>query len=181
MALGCPGSSSSLRGVKAVSTWDLPGSCGQNHGIFGPVPQAQAHRECLGTSPTCPETLRPLLQGCHGRAGTLAGPGPAVVRRPVQGAGSSWGCGKVGLWIPVATSSLASVVVLHTYPHPFSPLLSGHRLASHSRGQPDSLHWRFTEPPAHQTRGAWTPLSYHVWGVQAHLASQTREPRGSER
>lgn len=56
---GLPGSSSSLRGVKAVSTWDLPGSRGQNHGIFGPVPQAQAHRECLGTSPTCPETLRP--------------------------------------------------------------------------------------------------------------------------
>ena len=90
-------------------------------------PPGLRHRECLGTFPTCPKTLRSLLQGCHGRAGTLAGPGPAVARRPVQGAGSSWGCGKVGLWTIIDASSLASVVILHTYPHLFSPLLSHHR------------------------------------------------------
>ena len=121
-------------------------------------------RAGFGRSISSPETLRPLLQGCHGRAGTLAGPGPAVARRPVQGVGSSWGCGKVGLWTIVDASSLASVVVLHTYPHLFSPLLSGHHLPSHSRWQPDPLHWRFIEPPEHQTQGAWTPLSYHAWG-----------------
>ena len=104
-------------------------------------PPGLRQRECLGTFPTCPETLCPLLQGCHGRAGTLAGPGPAVARRPVHGAGSSWGYGKVGLWTTVDASSLASV--LHTYPRPFSPLLSGHHLPSHSRWQPGPL------PPPH--------------------------------
>ena len=127
-------------------------------------PPGLRHRECLGTFPTCPKTLRSLLQGCHGRAGTLAGPGPAVARRPVQGAGSSWGCGKVGLWTIIDASSPASVVILHTYPHLFSPLLSGHHLPSHSRWQPDPLHWRFIEPPEHQTQGAWTPVSHHAWG-----------------
>lgn len=54
MALGCPGSSSSLRGMKAVSTWDLPGSRGQNHGIFGPFPLGSGTERMLGDLPHLP-------------------------------------------------------------------------------------------------------------------------------
>ena len=150
--------------MKAVSTWDLPGSRGQNHGIFGPFPLGSGTERMLGDLPHVPGDPPPPATRVSWQGGDPCWARASCGTEACEGVGSSWGCGKVGLWTIVDASSLASVVVLHTYPHLFSPLLSGHHLPSHSRWQPDPLHWRFIEPPEHQTQGAWTPLSYHAWG-----------------
>lgn len=111
MVLGCPGSSSSLRGMKAVSTWDLPGSRARTTYLWA-FPPDSGRENAWGPSPLAPRTPCPCSKALMAGWGPLLGPGQLRRReacawsRAPAGAMGRWACGLQSMlppWLPSST------------------------------------------------------------------------------
>lgn len=170
MVLGCPGSSSKPERHEGCQHLGPARLVARTTASLGLSPGLR-QRECLGTFPTCPETLCPLLQGSW-PGGDPCRPGPAAafgglcVEQVPTGAMGRWACGLQSMlppWLP--SSTRIHVCFLRSFQDHRLLLTRSGSLAPCTGGSLNPLSTR---------HGVHGPLSPITCGVQAHLASQTR-------
>lgn len=149
-------------------------------------PQAQAHRECLGTSPTCPETLRPCSKAVMAGRGPLLGLGQlwrgGLCREQVPaGAVGRWACGFQSVlppWLPWSSSACIHIRSLRSFPDTASLLTRRGSLTPCTGGSLNPLSTR------HGAHGPLSPImrggSRHTW-LPRHASREALRGRRSPR